>query len=112
MTASKFNSAKRKQSHVNREERKTSLGDTNRTLAWRSDRSGAAASAGSAATHLCQLLGFVVERIHYFAHVLNSLEGGFVRFVYGGFVEDDQDSLALVKDACGDREREVRGLAR
>lgn len=52
-------------------------------------------------THLCQLLGFVVERIHYFAHVLNRLEGSLVSFVYGGFIEDDQDTLALVKDSCG-----------
>lgn len=98
MTASKFNSAKRKQSHVTQQERERGSG-TQRQQGLAATLELCSPQGGP--THLCQLLGFVVERIHYFAHVLNRLEGSLISFVYGGFVEDDQDTLTLVKDSCG-----------
>lgn len=51
---------------------------------------------------LCQLLGFVVERIHHFAHVLNGLQRCLVGLVHHRLVKDDQHTLALVQDTCRD----------
>lgn len=50
-------------------------------------------------TCLCQFLGFVVERVHYFAHVLNCFKGSFICFVYWRFVKYNQDTFPLVKDS-------------
>lgn len=56
--------------------------------------------AARASTHLCQFLGFVVEGIHYFTHVLNCFQSSFVSFIYWGFIENNQDTLPLVQDPC------------
>lgn len=56
---------------------------------------------GGGFVHLCQLLGFVVERVHHFAHVLNGFQGCLVRFVHRRLFEYDQHSFALVEDPCG-----------
>lgn len=56
-------------------------------------------------THLCQLLGFVVEGIHYFTHVLNCFQSSFIRFIYWGFIENNQDTLPLVQDPCRKHKR-------
>ena len=58
-----------------------------------------------ASTHLCQLLGFVVEGIHYFTHVLNCFQSSFIRFIYWGFIENNQDTLPLVQDPCRKHKR-------
>lgn len=50
--------------------------------------------------HLCQLLGFVVERVHHFAHVLDGLQGCLIRLVHRRLFEYDQDSFALVQNPC------------
>lgn len=65
-----------------------------------------AARAGpGASTHLCQLLGFVVEGIHHFTHVLNCFQSSFIRFIYWGFIENNQDTLPLVQDPCRKHKR-------
>lgn len=49
--------------------------------------------------NLCQFLGFVIERVHNFAHVLNCFKGGFICFVYWRLIKYNQDTLSLVKDS-------------
>lgn len=49
--------------------------------------------------HLCQLLCFVVKRVHNFAHVLNRFQSCFICFVHWRFFKDDQHTLTLVEDS-------------
>ena len=57
----------------------------------------------SSSTDLCELLGFVVEGVHHFAHVLNGFQGSLICLVYQGLFKDDEHTLALVQDTCTDR---------
>lgn len=47
---------------------------------------------------LCQFLGFVVQGIHNFAHIVYSFKSCFISLIYWRFVKNDQDSLTLIKD--------------
>lgn len=49
---------------------------------------------------LCELLGFVVQRVDHFAHVLYRLQRRLVRLVHHRLLEDDQHSFTLVQNTC------------
>lgn len=50
--------------------------------------------------YLCELLGFVVERVHDFAHILNCFQGCLICFVHWRLLKYNQDPFTLVKDSC------------
>lgn len=100
-----------------REDRAVSIRGQEPPRAFSLDRQRAELPAGpGASTHLCQLLGFVVERIHYFTHVLNCFQSSFISFIYWGFIENNQNTLPLVQDPCRKHKdnhgREVRDALR
>lgn len=84
---------KRRQSSVNRESREDQT-----VFSVDRQRTVLPDPGPRASTHLCQLLGFAVEGVHYFTHVLNSFQSSFISFIYWGFIENDQDTLPLVQN--------------
>lgn len=99
----------RYRSNSAREDRAVSIGEAARkTIGRRSVSAGRrqrCPGRPGASTHLCQLLGFVVEGIHYFTHVLNCFQSSFIGFIYWGFIENNQDTLPLVQDPCRKHKR-------
>lgn len=51
---------------------------------------------------LCQLLSFVVKRVHHFAHVLYRFQRSFVGLVHHRLLKDDQHTFSLVQDTWDD----------
>lgn len=50
-------------------------------------------------TYLCQLLSFVVQRVHNFAHVLDGFKSCLIGLINRRLLKYNQNSLSLVKDA-------------
>lgn len=84
-----------------REDRAVSIREAGRPpegFLSRQAEAGAAWAGPCSRTHLCQFLGLVVERIHYFTHVLNRFQSSFVSFIYWGFIKSNQDTFPLAQD--------------
>lgn len=61
---------------------------------------------------LCQLLSFVVKRIHHFAHVLYRFQRSFVGLVHHRLLKDDQHTFSLVQDTWEDEGNSNQPLSR
>lgn len=59
---------------------------------------------------LCELLGFVVKRVHHFAHVLYRFQSSFVGLVHHRLFEDDQHAFSLVQNTWGHEDNSPESL--